>query len=106
MDAFLDWLLKNATGDNLLSVGILAFLAIAGRAVWWWGFRDRSKENPNDVGVLTEYYETGTQTLKENARNIAVLTQVVGSIKQDTTELVERQCPIIGKPADSGIHGR
>lgn len=100
--------------NELASAGpygvILLAMLIGGVFVWRQIyhslFRERDHANQHDRGgVVTEYYETGTETMKENARNIATLTHAIESIKNDTSELVRRQCPIVGQiDGGSGIH--
>lgn len=100
--------------NELASAGpygvILLAMLIGGIFVWrqvyHWGFRDRDRANPHDRGgVVTEYYETGTETMRENSVNIGKLTHAIELIKNDTSELVRRQCPIVGQiDGGSGIH--
>ena len=110
MDAFINWLMTRVTGDNVLAIGLLIGLSILARQFWHWGLRPRCEENPNDVGVITDHYETLTSTAKENAANIRALASIIGSvdqhvrdIKKDTADLIVAKNTPFQRPGDSGI---
>lgn len=104
MDALLEWLTTKATGDNALSLGILMSFIIAGRAIWWWGFRERNKDNANDVGVITDYHETATASLRQMTQSVVriegKLDQVLDGDGCQAKSFMPRD------PGGSGIHQR
>lgn len=101
MDAFIEWAMSKATGDNVLALGLLILIVIAGRFIYWWGFRPRDKDNPNDVGILTDYHEVATDTLRQMGKTIP---RIEGKLDQVLDGAACRNFA----PADpnkSGIHG-